>query len=144
MSYRELAVAVHLIGVILWIGGTATAAIVAIAGAREEGAVRTAILSAARRAMLMIATPGLLLAWIAGLAWLIPYFGSLYARAGWMHGKLTLLVIATAMTGVFTGRLRRAAKGTKPPSIGLFAAAALVTIVAAVAIALLAELQPGA
>jgi putative membrane protein len=142
--FRDVAVATHLIGVILWIGGTATAAIVAIAAAREEGAARTAMLSAARRAVLVLATPGLLLAWIAGLAYLVPSFTTLYARAGWMHGKLTILIVLTALTGVFTGRLRKAAAGTKPPSVGLFAGVMLTLLVAAAIVAFLAELRPGA
>jgi putative membrane protein len=143
-TFHDLAIATHLVGVILWIGGTATAAMVALAGAKAAGESRTAILTAARRAVLFIGTPGLLLTWIAGLAYLVPNFMDLYARAGWMHTKLTLLVGMTALTGVFTGRLRKAASGAKEPSVGLFAAVVLVLFVFAAVIAFLAELQPGA
>jgi putative membrane protein len=142
MTFQLLAVATHLLGAILWVGGTATAAVVAIAASREEGAARTATLNAARRAVLMIATPGLLLTWIAGLSFLVPNFTTLYARAGWMHGKLTILLVITALTGVFTGRLRKAATGKKEPSVGLFAATVLVLLVGAAVIVFLAELQP--
>jgi uncharacterized membrane protein len=142
-TFRELAVATHLIGAMLWIGGTVAAAVVAIAGARETGDTQKAVLTAARRAALYVAAPGLLIAFVAGLAYLVPNFTTIYARAGWMHGKLTLVLIAAAMTGVFTGRLRRAAAGTKPASVGLFAAAALVSVLVAAAVSFLAELQPG-
>jgi putative membrane protein len=143
MSFRELAIATHLLGMALWVGGVATAAFVAASGAREGESGRAAI-AAARKAVLMLATPGLLLAWLAGLSYLVPNFTTFYAKAGWMHGKLTLLIVLTAITGVLTGRLRKAAAGTKPASPGLFGGLGLAVVVLAALIVFLAMLKPGA
>lgn len=142
MLFRDLAVSIHLVGVVLWIGGIVAAAIVAATAAKEAEGGRNAM-AAARRAVLFAATPGMLLAWIAGLAFLVPNFADLYARAGWMHTKLTLLLILTGITGVLTGRLRKAAAGTKPASSGLFAGLGLAVLLAGAVIVFLAELQPG-
>ncbi len=142
MMFRNIAIATHLIGMALWIGGAATAAMVAAAAAREGEAGRPT-LAAARRAVLFVATPGMLLAWIAGLSYLVPNFTTLYARAGWMHGKLTLLIILTGITGVLTGRLRRGAAGTKPVSPGMMGGLSLAVVVIAALIVFLAVLKPG-
>lgn len=142
MLFRDLAVATHLVGMVLWIGGAVTAAVVAASAASEGEAGRPAI-AAARRSVLFVATPGMLLAWIAGLSFLVPNFLELYARAGWMHGKLTLLLILSALTGVLTGRLRKAATGTKPASAGLFGGLAIALMLGAAIVVFLAILRPG-
>ncbi len=142
MQFRDLAVATHLVGVVLWVGGIVAAAIVGATVAKEGEAGRSA-LAAARRAVLYAATPGMLLAWIAGLSFLIPHFTDLYARAGWMHTKLTLLLVLTGVTGVLTGRLRKAAAGIKPASSGLFGGLGMTVLLSAAVIIFLATLQPG-
>lgn len=142
MIFRDIAIATHLIGMALWVGGIATAALVAAAAARDAEGSR-ATLVAARRAVLFLATPGMLLAWVAGLSWLVPNFTTLYARMGWMHGKLTILLVLTAITGVLTGRLRRAASGSKPPSAALFGGLGLAVVVLAAVTVFLAILKPG-
>jgi putative membrane protein len=148
LAFRELAIATHLVGMVLWIGGVVAASVVAAsaasASAGGEGEGGRAALAAARRAVLVVATPGMLLAWLAGLSYLVPNFAELYARAGWMHGKLTAVLVLTGLTGVLTGRLRRAAAGTKPASAGLFGGLALALIVGSAAVIFLAVLRPGA
>lgn len=129
--------AAHVFGVILWIGGTATAALI-VAFAAGEASAKVA--AAARRAVLLVATPGLVLAWLAGLLVLVPGWAG-YKSAGWMHTKLTVALVVTGLTGMLTGRLRRAASGadSKP---GLLRGLALGILALAVAVLVLARLQP--
>jgi putative membrane protein len=140
---RELALIVHLVGVLLWIGGAATAAwtaaqiVLAPADARREG------LGAARRALLTLASPGLVLAWMGGLAIVLPGWSELYARAGWMHGKILVGLVLAALTGVLTGRVRRAASGEREASSALFAGIATVLVLGAAVAVALVVLRPG-
>lgn len=143
MMFRDLAVATHLIGMALWVGGAAVAAFVAAAGAREGEDGRGA-LAAAQQAISKIANPGMGLAWLAGLSYLVPNFTTFYAKAGWMHGKLTLVIILSALTGVLAARIRKAATGAKPGSPGLFGGLALGVVVVAGLIVFLGVLKPGA
>jgi len=131
---------VHLLGVILWIGGivaVAFAAGSAVDSAKQETA------AALRAAALKVATPGMLLAWIGGLAMLVPHFMSLYVRAGWMHGKLALVVIASGLSGAIAGQLRKAASGAAPLDAGKVRALGTAMIVIAVLVVFLATVRPG-
>jgi len=130
--------AAHLLGVIFWVGGAATAALVVVF-ASPEG--REPAAAAARKTLLWVATPGMLVAWAAGLAVLLPSFGSYYLHEGWMHGKLTVALVVTGLTGVLTGRLRRAAGGSdaKP---GLVRALGLALLVLAAVVVFLVKLGP--
>lgn len=101
--------ALHVLGIIMWIGGTAATALMVALVADDA---RAATASAGRKLMLMVATPGLLLAWVAGLAVLLPNFGDVYAKAGWMHGKLTIALIISGLSGVLVGKVKKAAAGT--------------------------------
>lgn len=142
MTTHQLALAVHLLGVFLWLGGAVAAATVA-AFAADSGDDAVA-LKGARRAFTWWATPGMLLAWAGGLTMLIPHFTELYARAGWMHGKLTLLLAATAVTGVLSGRIRKAAKGDKPAKAGLLNGLGIGLVVMGLLILGLVVFKPGA
>lgn len=142
MMFRDLAISTHLIGMILWVGGSALAAMIAAAAAREGQAGRATI-AAARRAVLMLSTPGMVLTWLAGLSYLIPNFTTIYAKAGWMHGKLTLVVILSGMSGMLTSHLRKAAAGTKPASPGLLGGLGLGFVVLGAVIVFLAIFKPG-
>ncbi len=138
----RLALATHLVGAILWIGGTLAAAWVAAFAARATPPVADA-LAGARRALRTFATPGMLLAWVGGLGMLIPSFTTLYARAGWMHTKLLLLVVASALHGVLSARIRKAADGSKPATAGLLQGLALGLLACALGVVFLAVLKPG-
>ncbi len=43
-----------------------------------------------------IMTPGMVLTWVFGLWMLVAYAWPLYGHSGWLHAKLTLLVLLTA------------------------------------------------
>ena len=64
-----------------------------------------------RKVSLRVTTPAMLVAFAGGFGMLIPNFAEVYAKQGWMHTKLTLLVVLAGATGVLTGRLRRWADG---------------------------------
>jgi uncharacterized membrane protein len=133
MDLHKLALVTHILGVVLWIGGTLAASIAALGaltdheggeGGEGEGSKGAdghlkVGLKAASRVNSVLANPGLALAWIGGLSMLIPNFTALYARAGWMHGKLTLALIASALTGILGARLKKAVRGDKPIARGL-------------------------
>jgi len=138
----RIALALHLIGVILWIGGAIAAATVAASASAEKDS--TSALAGARRALLFWATPGMLVAWLGGLGMLLPNFMDMYARAGWMHTKLTLLLAASAVMGVLTGRVRKAARSDKPASAGLLNGLAGALLLMSIAVVGLAILKPGA
>jgi protoporphyrinogen IX oxidase len=140
---REVSLVLHLLGVVLWIGGCASAAwtaaqLTSVAeGARAEG------LAAVRRSLLVIATPGLLLAWLGGLTVFVSFM-DVYARAGWMHGKLTIALALSAIHGVLMARVRRASTGERPGSQGLFAGLGMALVIGAALAVALVVFRPGA
>ncbi|MBK6578533.1 MAG: CopD family protein [Sandaracinaceae bacterium] len=113
--------ALHLVGAILWVGGVAFVGIMALAAATAEIDSQK-LARVARIGVLARVTVGMGLAWVAGLLILVPSFGDVYARAGWMHAKLTMILVASALTGVLSGHLRKAANGSVPLSPGELAA----------------------
>lgn len=96
--------ALHLAGAILWFGTSITVGLVAyrLGDPRQADALR----DVTRK----LATPGMIIAWLGGLTMLALGWSG-YARAGWMHGKLLLVFIASGMTGVLSARLRKWAAG---------------------------------
>lgn len=137
MTTNHLALIAHLLGMAFWIGGMVTAATVASVSKDDEKG-----LGAARKAIFQWATPGMLLAWAGGLTMLIPNFTSTYASAGWMHAKLTFVVVLSGLTGVMTARIRKAAAGTKPLSGRLVDGLAWALTVGAMIVLALAVLKP--
>jgi uncharacterized membrane protein len=102
----------HVIGNVLWLGGGAASAFAFVKLAHHDDKVRLAAAGALRSLTLTLVTPGFLLAFSSGLIMLLTHWADLYAKAPWMHIKLTTGIIAAAFTGVLSGRLRRAAIGT--------------------------------
>jgi putative membrane protein len=115
----EVARILHVLGVILWIGGGLTAAFLATGAVTRGKDVREAILSDVRRALLFVSAPGLVLAFVAGVAILTSHW-DLYRTMGWSHAKLTLGVLLAGVSGVLTARVRKAATGERESAAGLF------------------------
>lgn len=141
---RETSLLLHIIGVLLWIGGSASAAWSAGQLALAPAEAREAGLLAVRRSLLMIATPGILLAWAGGLTMFIAYFDDVYRTAGWMHGKLTIGIVVSALHGVLVARVRKAATGEREVSQGFFAGVAMTIVLLGAAAVALVVLRPGA
>lgn len=124
---------IHIVGVMLWIGGALSVALVAAAA---EGEAKRSLATVSRQVALKVATPGMILAWIGGLV----MFGlSLdgYLTQGWMHAKITIGLVVAALTGVLTGRLRKAAAGedVSPKSLRIFGIVILVLAIGNVVLA---------
>ena len=96
--------ALHLVGAILWFGTTISVGLIAyrLGDPRQADPLR----DVARK----LGTSGMVLAWLGGLTMLALGWSG-YARAGWMHGKLLLVFIASGLTGVLSARLRKWAAG---------------------------------
>jgi uncharacterized membrane protein len=97
----------HFLGITFWIGSAVAVAIAASAPSPLEGATAQSL----RRITTRVTTPAMLFAFAGGFGMLIPNFAELYAKQGWMHTKLVLLLVLAGATGVLTGKLRRWAEG---------------------------------
>ena len=97
----------HFLGIIFWVGSAVAVAVAASAPTPGESGIAQAL----RKVTLRITTPAMLIAFAGGFGVLVPSFVDIYARQGWMHIKLTLLVALAGATGVLTGKLRRWADG---------------------------------
>lgn len=125
---------VHVIGNVLWLGGGAACAFAFAFLASEDATTRTTAARALRKVTLTLVTPGMLLSLGAGLVMLLSYWSDLYAKAPWMHAKLTVGLIAAAFSGVLSGRLRKAAAGSEvsPGSLRLAGGVLVLSAVAAI------------
>ena len=140
---REISLIVHIAGVVLWVGGAAAAAWTAAQLATASPEARREGLGAVRRALLAVVTPGILLAWVGGLTLFLSAL-DLYARAGYLHGKITIAVVISALHGVLVARVRKAADGTREASAATFGGLAMAIVVLALAAVALVILRPGA
>src|SRR5687767_2916244 len=105
---RDISLTMHVAGVILWIGGSAAGAWTAAQLATSTVEVRRAGLDAVRRALLTLTMPGIALAWIGGLLLFVTAL-DVYARAGWLHGKIMIALVVSGLHGVLVSRVRRSA-----------------------------------
>ncbi|MBC7173472.1 MAG: CopD family protein [Polyangiaceae bacterium] len=115
MAMQLLLRSLHLFGAILWVGGISAVAIVAVALPER---VQKEAIGAVRGAVTRVATPGMILSFIGGLGMLLPNFTTVYARQGWMHAKLLLVIVAAGLTGAISGSIRKAAAGDKALAVG--------------------------
>jgi putative membrane protein len=97
----------HFLGITFWLGSAVAVAIAAAAPTPWESGIAQTL----RKVSLRVTTPAMLVAFAGGFGMLIPSFAEVYAKQGWMHAKLTLLLILAGVTGVLTGKLRRWAEG---------------------------------
>jgi len=97
----------HFLGTTFWIGTAVAVAIAASAPTPWESGIAQAL----RKVTVRVTTPSMLFAFAGGFGMLIPQFADVYAKQGWMHAKLALLLALAGATGVLTGKLRRWAEG---------------------------------
>ena len=127
----------HFLGITFWIGSAVAVAIAASAPSPMESGIAQSL----RRISMRVTTPAMLFAFAGGFGMLIPNFAELYAKQGWMHTKLVLLLVLAGATGVLTGKLRRWAEGQEvPPKV--FGKLAWALSILAVLIITLAIFQP--
>jgi uncharacterized membrane protein len=139
MSGMNIALVVHFLGLLMWVGGAMTCAWMA---ASVVSAGETKALSSVRSALLAIVMPGIMLATIGGLARLVPNWSAHYAHAPWMHAKLTIGFVLGALHGLLVNRVRKASQGTSVAP-GLFVGIAVAYAVLGLAGVALAILRPG-
>lgn len=135
----ELARVLHIFGVVLWVGGMVTGASIGMTLVGKADAVREAGLDAVRSSLRILATPGLLLAWLGGLMMLVSAWSDVYARAGWMHGKLTIGLVLSGLHGMLLARTRPGKPAASRPFVIVLAA----TLLLALANIALVVLRPG-
>ena len=127
----------HFLGVTFWIGSAVAVAIAAAAPTPWESGIAQAL----RKVTLRVTTPSMLVAFIGGVGMLLPSFTEVYAKQGWMHTKLLLLLGLAGATGVLTGKLRKWADGQEV-SQGVFGKLAWTTSILAILIVTLAIFRP--
>lgn len=114
----------HFLGITFWLGSAVAVAIAAAAPTPWESGIAQAL----RKVTVRVTTPSMLLAFAGGLGMLIPSFADVYAKQGWMHIKLTLLLLLAGATGVLTGKLRRWAEGEEVSEQTFFRLAWVIAI----------------
>jgi putative membrane protein len=92
-----------------------------------------------RRLLKAIMTPAMIVAWATGL-WLAWDGG--WLRAGWLHGKLLLVVALSGLHGYFAGAVRRFAGDARPLSSTTWRVLNEVPTVAMIAIVVLVIVKP--
>ncbi len=127
----------HFLGITFWIGTAVAVAIAASAPTPWESGIGQAL----RKVTLRVTTPAMLVAFAGGVGMLVPNFAELYAKHGWMHTKLVLLLALAGATGVLTGKLRKWAEG-QDVSPKIFGKLAWAISVLAVLIITLAIFRP--
>ncbi len=97
----DLVKAGHILAVVIWFGGMMAAALVLTRGdARSIAGFKTWDRS--------VTTPAMVAAWALGLT--LAVWGGWFAT-GWMGVKLVFVLVLSAVHGMLSGRLRRAAAG---------------------------------
>jgi uncharacterized membrane protein len=139
MNTANIALVVHFLGLLMWIGGATTASWMA---ASLVSAGDTKALSSVRSALLAIVVPGILLATIGGLARLVPGWSAHYAHAPWMHAKLTIGLVLGGLHGLLVNRVRKASQGTAVAP-GVFVGIAVTYAVLGLSAVALAIVRPG-
>ena len=130
----------HFLGITFWIGSAVAVAIAASAPSPLESGIAQSL----RKISLRITSPAMLFAFAGGFGMLIPNFAELYAKQGWMHAKLALLLVLAGATGVLTGKLRRWADGqdVSPKAFGKLAWAVSILAVLIITLAIFRPFSP--
>ena len=127
----------HFLGITFWIGTAVAVAVAASAPAPWESGLAQAL----RKVTVRVTTPAMLLAFAGGVGMLVPSFAEVYAKQGWMHAKLALLLALAGATGVLTGKLRKWAEGQEVTP-GVFAKLSWAISILAILIITLAIFRP--
>jgi protoporphyrinogen IX oxidase len=134
---RDSALVLHVLAVVVWVGSSVLAGVLAARATVEAEPTRGAVLALVRTTFSKVSTPALLLAWVAGLAMFVLSFDA-YRHAVWLHVKITVALVLSGLHGALLARMRpeRAAKAT-PNTFGALTAGVVGCAVVAVALVLL-------
>ena len=116
--------AVHIIGVVFWLGGllvlTRLLKMSVAEGALPDGA-RTSVAQMIKRGYFGFVISGAVLSLGSGIYQILERGFGFYMAQGWFHGKLTLVIILLVVTIVFGAQVKGAAAGrsVKPGLVGM-------------------------
>ncbi|WP_375569649.1 CopD family protein [Ahrensia marina] len=114
---------IHIISVIIWMGGMLTAPLVGtmLSDQRADQQLRLRLRSAFSRWI----TPAMILSLIVGIA--LAQIGGWFTDP-WLLTKLVLVLVMTALHGVISGRLRRFASDPKAELAAWFPRVSLIVL----------------
>jgi putative membrane protein len=122
---RAWALAFHLVGVVLWMGGLLTFSRMLGYHARELPSVRPRFSFVEGRMNWLVAVPGAVLTIACGL-WLMSIYGAAWFRvARWMHWKLLLVMVVLIIHVILTVWQRRIARRSPDEKVNRALAASL-------------------
>ena len=103
--------ALHVVSMVAWMAGMLYLPRLFVyhvdSGAGSPQAKTFAVME--QRLLRLIMNPAMIMVWLTGL-WLV-YAGE-HWREGWLHAKVTLVVVMTGVHGLLAGSRRRLAAGT--------------------------------
>ena len=133
--------ALHIISVMIWIGGMFVAAIAVAAVSASKGrsdmGEHAGIIDAVRRWDRRATSPAMLLAWLFGVA--VATQGGWFSSP-WLMMKLVFVVALSGLHGMLSGTLRRLARADEPSTALNYVPLAM--IIAIIVIVLLVVLKP--
>jgi putative membrane protein len=139
----DLARGLHILAVIAWMAGMLMLPRFYIYqfSAAPGGELDRKMTEAAGRLTRIILTPALVLAWIFG-TYLVVVFDSGMLKEPWLIGKLSLVVLMTALHGFLIGAGRKFARGERPHTERFWRLLNELPFVMAIGIVMLATLEP--
>ena len=109
--YGEILEALHIIAVIAWMAGMLylPRLFVYHTGTAVGSETSETFKVMERRLLKAIINPSMIAVWILGILLLWKYDWA-FLREGWMHGKLALVILMSALHGMFAGHVRKFAE----------------------------------
>ncbi|MSP63048.1 MAG: hypothetical protein EXR72_22470 [Myxococcales bacterium] len=143
MGYRIL-VAIHLLGVVLWMGGILNLSRILGYHAREHPSVRPRFSHLEGRLDFLVAIPGAVLTLGTGIAQVAISGRAYFAAAEWLHIKLALVLAMVVIHFVLTRKHRAMARGAADAKVprALFAALHGTLGLLLIGVLVLAALKP--
>ncbi len=133
--------ALHVIAVISWMAGMLylPRLFVYHADAQRGSPASETFKIMERRLLKAIINPAMIITWLSGLY--IAYAFGFY-RAGWLHAKLTLVVLMSAMHGYLAGRVRAFAEDRNDKSSRFYRIVNEIPTVLMIGIVILVIVKP--
>ncbi len=153
ISY-DLARGLHIIAVIAWMAGMLMLPrlYAYIAGSQPGGELEAKMIAAAKSLRLIIINPAMILTWAFGLFLFMVYIVGDWARPigeimasvpHWFWGKLILVLALSGYHGFLIGQGRKIAAGQRTHSERYWRLMGEIPFLIAIAVVLLATLEPG-
>ena len=131
----------HILGIILWIGGLMNLTRMVAFHVGEEPEVQKRLHFIENRIFKFVALPGMLLALISGL-YMLSIDMSFYMKQPWMHAKLLFVGFMLGITAILQGKLGQLATNHEKQSAKSFKIAHGVTGLMLILILIMIFLKP--